>query len=134
MCPTYKGPYSPDYSENPTNCDQNNSYYPGPTPGKFVSNTAGKNSVDWSSRIDDVYAHPDGTDPAWHVKGGFSGPINKTGPGFGGNSRPAGNHPRHGTDATQRDPFAGRVTKAFGVNSGDDPNQGSPRGAGFKWK
>ena len=120
--PVYKGPYSKDYSENPLNCDQNNSYYPGPTPGKFVANVDGKMSID-VSKVDDVYSWPDGTDPSWHVQGGFSGRVQRTGGnGFAANGAPARNHPSKGTTN-----FKSRGTDT------PTPDQGSPKG-GFSWK
>ena len=104
--------------------------YPGPKPGTTVERSV---SID-VSRVDDVYQWPDGTDPSWHVQGGFSGRVQRTGKGFTSGGSPANNHPSKGTTETARDPFAGRVGKSYGSDSGSDPNQGSGPAPKFKWQ
>lgn len=119
----YAAPYSEaEFSESKVTGLSRDAYNPGPTPNKYVANTDGKMSID-VSKVDDVYTWPDGTDPSWHVKGGFSGRIQRTGgKGLAANGAPAGNHPSKGTTN-----FKSRGTDT------PTPDQGSPKG-GFSWK
>jgi hypothetical protein len=119
----YSAPYSEtEFSESKVQGLSRDAYNPGSTPNVYVENAKGTNSVDWSGKIDDVYNWPDGTNPSWHIKGGFSGRINRTGPGFGNKAVRAGNHPRKGTDSF----------KSRGVDTPTE-DQGGPR-SGFKWR
>jgi hypothetical protein len=117
--PTYKGPYSPDYDENPLNCDQNNSYYPGPTPGKFVSNVEGKNSIKLSPNVveaDWVATQAWRNSQAdWHKAAGFSEEVP---------TPPDTDHPTKSRVSSW--PSRGTDTRSA--------NQGSPKGGKFGWR
>jgi hypothetical protein len=118
-----RGVYSGDFEESKVTGLSRDAYNPGPTPNVYVENAQGKNRID-VSKVDDQYKHPDGTDPKWHVEGGFSGPVQRTGgKGFAADGGPANNHPSKGTDR-----YASRGTDS------STSDQGSVSGTKFKWQ
>ena len=50
--PTYKGKYSPDFTESKVTGLDRDAYNPGPRPNKYVSNSRGLNSTDLSGYLD----------------------------------------------------------------------------------
>jgi hypothetical protein len=76
--PVYKGSYSKDDKECNTGVGlDRDSYNPGPTPNKYVSNAKGTNKIDLSKVLDSNFYDSIGTEgDGW--KGGFSGPVSRS--------------------------------------------------------
>jgi hypothetical protein len=75
---TYKGPFSKDDAECNTGVGlDRDSYNPGKTPNKYVSNTKGKNSIDLSRALDSQTYDDIGTEGDGLKGGGFSGPVSR---------------------------------------------------------
>ena len=70
--PTYKGAYSPDFTESKVTGRDDNAYYPSRTPGKF---TAKQTPI--KVAVDENFYDSIGTEGDM-LKGGFSGPVSRS--------------------------------------------------------
>jgi hypothetical protein len=76
---TVHGAYSGDFEDSKVGGRDFDdlAYYPGSTPGKFVSNAKGKNSIDLSRALDSQTYDDIGTVGNLLKGGGFSGPVSR---------------------------------------------------------
>jgi hypothetical protein len=75
--PTKHGAYSGDFDDGRVTNLDDNAYYPGRTPNKYVSNAKGTNKIDLSKQLDGNFYDSIGTEGEG-LNGGFSNWVSRS--------------------------------------------------------